>query len=418
MVAFGVAALLGYAWLVTGGRRLFDDLDFGGSDALKYRAIAAGHIAQVVQPFTARAAFAITAGHLSRWGGFDQLWGFVLLAWGSLMVFAASLDATLRRLNVRGWHWLAMLFATPFMARTFVGVELPDACVAAATAAVFAALLSGRWALAAILAGLAVALRETGVILVAFVLVLVWRAGRRQAVALGVAAALGGWACSSHFSHAGLANVHDMPPLIYLALKIPVNLMVEVLGFDYWTDSWNYVCHPTFAVIAVPHWLPLGHVHRIGVCFRGAAAPLTNLFILCTTFGVLPAMLIAARAGFRGPGTSPVLRATLWYGLLMFMLGVSSGRAVNRLADYGWPAFLIATPAAMRLAGLELRWPLLMLQPVVAAVGLLAEDFTDAAVSPAALATSGLLTQLGAYLLARRSNLTRAAAAPLRSFHP
>jgi hypothetical protein len=376
-----------------------------GADAAQYRAIASGAIATVVQPFTSRAIFALGAGVIANLGGWELKYGFTILAWLSLLIFLVGMALVLARSRVLPRHWLWLVAATPFFFRTFGSVEMPDATAAAATMAAFAALATDNLLAATLLCAAAVTLRETGVILLLFALGESLRQRRWDAAMLGAAAGCAALLLNQHLSALGLGNVRHLPAALYMLLKIPANFFPQVLGIDFWTEAVGVHCAPVWFVVHPPRFLSFGGTDPVMVCEPSAAAPLRNLFTLCTTFGVLPSMLLAAALRLRGQdhdvrSRSTWLRIAIWYGLLMLLLGVVTGRAVPRLVSYGWPAFVLAAPVFASRQGILMTGSSLCLHLGTCITGIALSDLeVGSEIPPAALAVFALALQVCACMI-------------------
>jgi hypothetical protein len=378
----------------------FPYFSISGGDANDYLAIANGALSQVNQPFTGRALFAIWAGDLAHWAGFDVKYGFMVVAWASLVIFVTSLSAALRHVGASSWRWSTMVLTTAFMWRCFGTVEMPDAIATAAIILPLIALSRERWELTIGLAGIGLAVRETGLILVAFLIIAAFRQRRWTAIAVGLMATGIGALISSHYRAMGLGNIHEMSPLLYFAAKIPVNMLTEVFGIAFWTDSYSLWCSAPVIVTDLPHFLPSGHIHQIGICRPQSDLPLRNVFSLCTSFGILPAILWASR---KQRLELPLwVRVALWYGLAMFFLGVVSGRSVARLVCYGWPAFVIAAPALAARTGLRVNRSEVILQAIIAVTAIAITDLElDRNIPPIVLAFCGIAAQVYGWFLLR-----------------
>jgi hypothetical protein len=118
------------------------------------------------------------------------------------------------------------------------------------------------WGWAAAMLALMFLARESTVLIAAVAVpVLWWLAGRRVAL-VQFAGTLVGLAASKFVTRHALANQHNINDTLYLIGKIPWNLSRNVFGLTLWTNT----LQPTVPIRIwnVPHWLPLGSIHRIG----------------------------------------------------------------------------------------------------------------------------------------------------------
>ena len=106
--------------------------------------------------------------------------------------------------------------------------------------------------------------------------------------------------------------------------------------------------------------LHLGGLQAVGICGIQPGYPRQTLLVALASFGLLPLLLFKLRPylrsslanqGFAGslgaedtPGRALLLRFSLLYGTLSFLLAPLLGRSVARLFDYAWPLFLVALP--------------------------------------------------------------------------
>lgn len=149
-----------------------------------------------------------------------------------------------------------------------------------------------------------------------------------------------------HSAAAGASNVHEMPEIFYLFLKMPENFLRNWLGVLLWTNGYAWCEQPVFT-ISFPGTFHLGVITKVGFCAPSIVAPLAAAASYVTTFGVLPAVLVSVLKT-RGVPLSR-WREEWWatsfaYGALMFLLATFAGNPVDRDIAFAWPLFLIALP--------------------------------------------------------------------------
>lgn len=158
----------------------------------------------------------------------------------------------------------------------------------------------------------------------------------------------------SFISHYGQPNIHRLPELLYLTLKIPINFISNFTGIIIWTNTlpvsgisshpWHN--NPLFQVV-LPPWLRFGEVTDIGIYGFDIFRPLNTFLSLFTSFGIGPVLLLLVIKRYY---RNIVIESPLWllvamsYGIFSFLIGTSIGSDVARLMAYGWPAFWIVTP--------------------------------------------------------------------------
>jgi hypothetical protein len=166
-------------------------------------------------------------------------------------------------------------------------------------------------------------------------------------------------AISSRVTRHALPNIHGSSELIYMILKVPFNFAKNDLGLILWTDTLENLKDLTPRVVfAVPRWLPLGRIHKVGIVGFEFTHPLETLALALSLFGVAPSVAVmeivhrvrAWRQRDRAVDPLPLwIRLTFVYGLVVAILGPALGAATTRLIGYGWPAFMIAVPAILAM---------------------------------------------------------------------
>ena len=216
---------------------------------------------------------------------------------------------------------------------------------AALLAACLLALHRNKRMLAALLLFALVLSRPESALILAAVVVGFAARRREWTWASGVlGAALTGVLVGEYVTRNAASNVHGMPELAYLFLKLPVNLPTNLLGIQFWTNSARWCDDPVLTLSLSP--LQLGSIDQVGFCAPDASFPLRTLAALLTTFGVLPVALlyVGRSSGWRSMLNQSTLSVVLVFGVVMFLLGPAAGKSVDRLIAFGWPAFTIALP--------------------------------------------------------------------------
>ena len=136
-----------------------------------------------------------------------------------------------------------------------------------------------------------------------------------------------------------------MNSLLYMALKIPVNFLRNVLGVKFWLNDIDW-CDAPLVIVPIKHGATyFGKITTIGICAPDVMFPVANAALVLTTFGVLPGVTLAlARHSRRDLGRDPWLAFVMLYGATMFVLGTCTGASVYRLLTYGWPLFVFGMP--------------------------------------------------------------------------
>jgi hypothetical protein len=318
-------------------------------DAGYYRLLALGQRAAVPAPFSARILGPAVAGWLGRGLGVDsgfQVLGIVCLA-GLLALMAGLL-----------WTWkapavfFAAVFLMPFWIDLFHDYYLPDLLHATILAALLLCLLFGHTGLALLLLFPAYLTRESTVLVAVCLLIAGWRRIPLRTAAAGLLALLAGVLVSRHFGHGGPASVHGISGGEYIFGKFFWSFFKNVVGLPLWSNTLPE-CNPIWST-AVPHGLPLGAIHAVGLCQPDSWGPGRLLLAWFGIFGIGPALALALRrqlfspaperSGERTPGLTIVLRFSIVYGAISILLTPFLGASVDRLVEYGWPFYFVALP--------------------------------------------------------------------------
>ncbi len=342
LVAMAVAALVleEHAHLLYYGARPLPYRIASDSDA--YIKIASGHLADVESPFSKRILYPFLVGKIAGWLHIDLGTAFLaanflcfgLLAYG----VAACLEKTVDR------PYLALIpLLSGFGFESLSLAYLPDLFHAAFTSLFFLLLLKEqRLAAFVILFFLCLARDNTFFLCVVLAAVAWWRNERFLLRGALVVLVLG-VVVSSIMARGGKPNIHHLAEPLYLALKVPYNLLGNVLGIFFWTDMREGMGTPLF-VRPIPHLFRLlSSDTQIGIVFDPHQV-LTTCIVLSTIFGTGPLILWHFRDKWASLTPTLPVQLAMVYGVLSYFLGVSLGNWVFRLVGYGWPAFWIALP--------------------------------------------------------------------------
>lgn len=383
-------------------------------DSAWYVMLAEGLSEQVPLPFAARRLAPAAAGALAAGPfGLDVAAAFRLLGLAAAAVLVLSLSRIGRRLP-HAPPWCAAILLTPLFGDLVSACCMPDLYLAAAAGLFFAAVsLRPTAGLVAVLP--AVMICEHSALLLGAAAWVLRREGRTRTAAVLAAAAVARVAGAATFAPAGAGNVHALAGPVYLLLKIPFNLIRNLLGIELWIDTIDYIAEPV-RTWTLPGRLSIGSVREIGFCGWRPDRPLWLLGHLLTMYGLLPGAWLWLRR--RAPAATTALpthlRMALAYGTAALVMAPALGAATDRLVGLAWPAFWIAVPAALSAAvgrGAPGRIPPLLL-PLHLAVAWLpraAGVFLD---SPAAISAVAIAAAIPLHLLAARLLDRAASAAP------
>lgn len=326
------------------------------ADSWAYLAMARG--VPTLMPWAARILLPDLVALGSRFFGSSIDIGFELITCIAFMLWV-SIVVTKWRTSI----WLPLFLVTPLIVASLRAVYITDMFHMGLTA-VFLSLLSWNPPTAAIFMIIMIMGRESSMFL-AFIsaAVLLWN--RKFATGCLM---LAGYLVGSFLVHrltVGVQNVHQMSDLLYLFTKMPANLLRNWAGVLMWTNGYAWCDHPVF-VVPLPGSFHLGVITQVGFCAPSVAAPLATIASYVTTFGVLPAVLLAvlrARGVPKGQWRQEWWTTAFVYGSLMVALGSLAGEPVDREIGYGWPLFLIALPV---ICSEMLTWRIAVLHVIAA----------------------------------------------------
>lgn len=309
-------------------------------DGNAYLAIARGDVAQVMQPFASRQLGAMLAAATARLLHSTIEQAFFLQATVSVAFTLAIVAAIAVKTQSPRWLLLAIAIV-PFWSPQVQYFVLPDALYAAELAVLLVLLLLDRLGAAALMMFPLMLTRESTSLTVVCLLIAAWKPMRwRDRIVAVASAGLGTWAVS-RLDAGSLSNKEQLPPSIYMLMKVPWNLLRNVLGLQPWSNVNSELC-------TVPRWslpLHLGPIHAVGICGVSFSPLYVWLTAVVYNFGLLPVLL-----GYiwwhrrHHKGRSVLLRFVLLYGAISFALTPMLGTWMIHLSSYAWPLFFVALP--------------------------------------------------------------------------
>ena len=323
-------------------------------DSLQYIDIAEGRIYNVNMPFSSRILHPIMAGILAKVAHISIAWSFLTIGVLSLVILLTTVFLVTKAAGLHPAVVVAFLLS-PFLTGLLKQYFLPDLFFAALLGLFFLCLGQNNklwWTLALLL--LLYITREFTILLsLTVALISIYRRQWRMLVGVITVTFLG-ITVSTYASSLGQPNIHAINNLLYMVGKVPYNFSKNILGIVLWTNTHAansplVFPNPPLLSIAVPGWLPFGAIHSVGVYAFDPLYPISLVNTLFTTFGALPVLVLLDLVRYRRSvsnihNPSPLLLATLMYGLLSFCVGTFTGAVFGRLVGYGWPAFWIASP--------------------------------------------------------------------------
>ncbi len=345
-------------------------------DSQSYLLMAEGRIAEVVRPYSARLLHPMIASMVQRGlelteaalhtdltpdtysseagkeTALEKKWGpsFCVVTGLALFVFLLSLHLLLQR-YVSGFPCF-VLFLSPILARYVVNIYLPDLFFAALLALWFLVLDRQQWLLGSILLFLLVLTRESSLLIGAiycgcFALKREWR----FALAGGFAMVCG-MIVVHELTKDARPNIHELGGFSYLVMKVVSNSLANFFGVNLWTNTYaNMLPHfypdPPVWKMLVPYELQSGTVREVGIYRFDINIPLRTVLTLFSTFGLLTffsCFLFGKERWRRLKALPEAFQLALIIGLSFFVLAPLTGRSVERLVGYAWPAFWLAIP--------------------------------------------------------------------------
>jgi hypothetical protein len=320
----------------------WSSIPYHGSDSEQYIELAEGRPENTIKPFSGRILYPTLVRTLKA-TGLSTDGCFVVAALLALIILPLTISLRVMK-GAQHWFMLVPVLLTPFLMQMFKECYLPD-LFHAALLGLFFLVFERAWLAGLLLFLMLFLTRESTILLGASIIVLaLYRSNGRLALKICLAT-VAGLAAVKYAGSFGRPNIHEMNDLVYMALKVPFNLIVNVTGIQLWANTIDY-CTPQIT-FSVAGWLPLGSIKTIGVCEFNPMRPLTTVALMLTTFGVAPTLLSyhLTKSPRQFLKVKPFwLVVAVLYGILSFFLGVAIGSSVYRLIGSGWPAFWLTMP--------------------------------------------------------------------------
>jgi hypothetical protein len=318
-------------------------------DSQYYLSMAQGNYGSVVSPFSKRFLWPLLArgvdkiGHLGLPASFLALniMAFALLAW----CVAACLEVT------TGSPWLAvLLLLTPLPLDSLQLAYMPDLFHMALIALFFLLLLREKIWPALLVLLVAFAARESTLLLCVACGLSGWLRRQRPLWLGSLAVLLLGTLLTTRFAALAQPNLHKLPEIVYLPLKLVYNFLLNFLGIAIRTNV-TPIGHPA-TMHKLPAFLRFGADTEFGISFDWRF-PASTLVILLTVFGSGPIFLFRFLRRNLALSAPWPIQLAFFYGAVCFLIGPCLGNCADRLAGYGWPVFWIALPALLKRTGFQ-----------------------------------------------------------------
>jgi hypothetical protein len=310
------------------------------ADSSEYLRLANGNVSGAMQPFASRPLAPMVARSLAALLHLSIHGGFFVEAAASLLVLLAAVCRLMLGTAAPRWMLVAVV-VVPTWVTLVQNLVFPDLFYAALLALMLLLLARGHlFAAAWMMFPLMLTRESTSLTLLCFLLA-AWSSLRWRDRVTAVVAAVAGTVVVSRLAAGAQPNVEHLPEAVYMLAKIPWNFLRNVLGVLPWSDANTELCK-------VPVWsfpLHFGPVHTLGVCGFSIHQQLVALDVTLGNFGLLPMLVLWLWwRGRRGSKRSLLLRFTLLYGAVSFLLAPVIGAGFLHLVGYAWPLFLVALP--------------------------------------------------------------------------
>lgn len=324
-------------------------IPFFVADSDWYVKMADGKFSDIIKPFSERILHPALAGALSKLGGIDINSSFLIIGLISLFIFIFIVLLISEKANKN--IFIALLFVfSPFIFTLFKDYYLPDIFYGALLAILFYFLFKENFfGIVSVLFFLALSRLEMTVLLALPLLIFSAIKAKKLTAIMIILAIISASIISFYFGSLGKPNVHNLPDIVYVAIKFPVNFLKNVFGINLWANTFSGLigaCAPK-SIFILPSWIQYGSVKSVGICEFSLNRPLETLSIMISIFGLAPLIIFL----FIVKNFKEIfsfnrlwLSVAIIYGALVFIMGPGGGTGVDRIVGYGWPAFLLAAP--------------------------------------------------------------------------
>ena len=198
-------------------------------DSEWYIDLATGNYHHVVKPFINRIVYPFVARIVVLFTGVDIKIAFLVLNIVSLLILLVSLFFIIRPFIYNQLIYVPIIF-TPVLFDLYQNYCLPELFYAALLGIFFLLLRQGKlWSSLSILFLLFLTRENTIVLSLCAIIICFYKNQIRYATSVIVVsfAAMVAISCISHY---GQPNIHKLPEILYLALKIPINFISNFTG--------------------------------------------------------------------------------------------------------------------------------------------------------------------------------------------
>ncbi|MBI2035438.1 MAG: hypothetical protein HYT12_02005 [Candidatus Liptonbacteria bacterium] len=319
-----------------------------GGDVEWYLKIFQGDIQDVIQPFSGRIFFPFLAGMAHYIFGIDAEHSFLFITIAALYLLFLCLAVVLKKILPFSLMLAPLLFM-PYFAGISSEYLLPDAFFLFSSTLFFVFLFYNQ-EIPALLTLFFMFLTRESIILfgLIFLCLSIYKGKRMLALGTFFIIAISIFV-TGQINSLGIPNAHNLQSFLYFALKIPYYFFNNVLGISLWSNTLAN-CDPIYN-FALPSWLPLGSIERVGSCGFMPEAMLATFVALLTLLGIMPVVIFyLIRRNFQ----EIFRRLPFWfivtvaYGASSYLISIFVTPSAERFIGYAASAFILTVPFLMR----------------------------------------------------------------------
>jgi hypothetical protein len=145
-------------------------------------------------------------------------------------------------------------------------------------------------------------------------------------------------------------NMHHIPDLLFLILRMPLFLMRNFTGFEHWVDTYQslpFYTHQPLVVFEAPRWISsISSIRQIGIYEWNFVNITRTMKLILSLFGTAPTILFYFIRRKRSELISSSLpfNTILFSGCMLFILAPCLGPASYRYYINAWPVFFLIVP--------------------------------------------------------------------------
>ncbi len=297
----------------------------------------------VRRPFSTRILYPNIAKLIMNISGMTIAQSFIVANTFALLLFLLSATHLIKKLTFHSIITIPLLF-NPFLLRSFQEAYIPDLLFLGLVCLYFVLIYHSCFITSQFLLLLLCITRDdTLLLLISIILVGIYLSNKKLVLSTVMIMVLG-ITINSISARFGLPSPANMNPFLFYLVRIPSNLFYNVTGMPIWSNIYADICHPILK-INLPHWLPFGNLHSVGLCPLNITTPFRNISFILTTLGVLPSLLVyilIKNYKIILKSTPDYIMIALVYGIIAFISSIVLSMDLMRHLGQGWPAVWLA----------------------------------------------------------------------------